>query len=120
MLTARSLIAMAARANEIIPIDTVHINVHDLEHLEENLKLVKKLGFEGMLILHPKEISLVHKYFSPSSTEVAQAKSLLALAKASYAEGKGVSVISGTFVGPPMVAAAKKVLTKHNLIKMKS
>ena len=66
IFTARSIISVAARANNIIPIDTVHIKIHDLEDLEKNLILSKKLGYEGMLVLHPKEIPLVHKYYSPS------------------------------------------------------
>ncbi len=37
----RAMIALAARANGVIPIDTVHINVHDLEDLEKNLVLAK-------------------------------------------------------------------------------
>ena len=64
--TARAMIAMGAKACGVITIDTVHINVHDLEDLERNLILSKKLGFEGMLILNPKELPLVHRYYSPS------------------------------------------------------
>mgnify|MGYP002152303819 CR=1 FL=1 len=119
IFTARSLIAIAAKANKISPIDTVHIAVHDLDHLEENLILAKKLGFEGMLVLHPKEIPLVHKYFSPSDGDVADAERLIKLAQTSYADGRGVSLVGGTFVGPPMVAAAEKVLAKHRLIRKK-
>ena len=69
LFTPRALIAMAARANDVIPIDTVHIKIHDLEDLEKNLKISRKLGFEGMLTLHPKEIPLVHEYFTPSEKE---------------------------------------------------
>ncbi|GAI87477.1 unnamed protein product [marine sediment metagenome] len=58
LFTARAMIALAARATGVIPIDTVHINVHDLKDLEENVKLARILGFEGMLILHPKEIEI--------------------------------------------------------------
>ena len=50
---ARNEIVNAARATGVIPIDTVHIKVHDLEDLEKNLKVAKNLGFEGMLILNP-------------------------------------------------------------------
>ncbi|RPI41513.1 MAG: CoA ester lyase, partial [Bacteroidetes bacterium] len=60
----RAIIAMAARNHKIAPIDTVHIKVHDLEDLEENLKIARILGYEGMLVLHPKELELVHRYFS--------------------------------------------------------
>ena len=61
IFTARSMIAMTARACGIYPIDTVHIKVHDLDDLEKNLKISKDLGFEGMLVLNPKELPLVHK-----------------------------------------------------------
>jgi citrate lyase subunit beta/citryl-CoA lyase len=114
--TARAIIAMAARANNIIPIDTVHINVHDLNDLEKNLNIAKILGFEGMLVLNPKELPLVHKYFSPSETEIRNAKEMLLLSTEAEKEGKGVAVRNGKFIGPPMVDAAKKVLEKSKMI----
>ena len=79
IFTPRALIALAARANKVIPIDTVHINVHDLEELEQNLILAKNLGFEGMLVLHPKELPLVHQYFSPTQQEYDDAVEMLRL-----------------------------------------
>jgi citrate lyase subunit beta/citryl-CoA lyase len=114
--TPRALIAMAARANGVIPVDTVHINVHDLEGLEENVKLARLLGFEGMLILHPKEIELAHRYFSPSEKEVEDAKEMLRLADEAQKQNKGVAVVNGKFIGPPMVIAAKKILKKQQLL----
>lgn len=117
IFTPRALIALAARANKVIPIDTVHINVHDLEDLEQNLILAKNLGFEGMLVLHPKELPLVHQYFSPTQQEYDDAVEMLRLFDESQAEGKGVAVKDGKFIGPPMVIAAKKVLNRHDLIE---
>jgi citrate lyase subunit beta/citryl-CoA lyase len=113
----RAMIAMAARANGVIPIDTVHINVHDLEDLEKNLILAKNLGFEGMLVLHPKEIELVHKFFSPSEKEYQDALEMLSLYEESRIDNKGVAVKNGKFIGPPMVIAADKTIKKYNLIK---
>jgi len=119
LFTPRAMIAMAARAVGVIPVDTVHINVHDLDDLELNLRLAKKLGFEGMLILNPKEIPLAHKYFSPSEQEVFDAKEMLRLSEEAEKEGKGVALMNGKFIGPPMVIAAKKVLGKHTKIMNK-
>ena len=116
LFVARSMIAFAARANNVAPIDTVHIKVHDLEDLEKNLILAKKLGFEGMLVLNPKEIPLAHKYFSPSEKEIKQAEEMLVLAEDAYNEGKGVTVINNKFIGPPMVTMAKNILKKHEII----
>lgn len=116
LFTPRAMIAMAARASNVIPIDTVHINVHDLDDLEHNLKLSKNLGFEGMLVLNPKEIPLVHKYYSPSEKEIVDASEMLKLAEEAKIEGKGVALMNGKFIGPPMVLSAKKALKKQTLI----
>lgn len=111
----RALIAMGAKANGIIPIDTVHIKVHDLEDLERNLILAKKLGFERMLVLNPKEIPLIHQYFSPSEQEVEWATEMLALAEEAVLQGKGVAVKNNKFVGPPMVKMARDILKRRSL-----
>ena len=116
--TARAMIAMGAKACGVIPIDTVHINVHDLEDLERNLILSKKLGFEGMLILNPKELPLVHRYYSPSSEQVIWAEEMLRLSEEAIKEGKGVAIKDNKFIGPPMVKMAKGILEKHNLSKL--
>ena len=116
IFTARAMIAMGARASNVIPIDTVHIRVHDLEDLERNLKISKNLGFEGMLALNPKELPLIHEYFSPSKQEILDAKEMLELASEAKKAGKGVAVKGNKFIGPPMVIAAKKIIKRGTKI----
>ena len=108
IFTARSIIAMGAKANNVVPIDTVHIQVHDLEDLERNLIIGRNLGFEGMLVLNPKEIPLVHQYYSPTEDEVRWATEMLKLSEEAVAQGKGVAVKDNKFIGPPMVKMAEK------------
>lgn len=119
LFTPRAIIAMGARAAGIIPIDTVHVRVHDLEDLENNLELSKKLGFEGMLVLNPKELPLVHEYYSPTEQEVKDADEMLELAEEASKKGVGVAIKNGKFIGPPMIKAAKKILLKQELIEKK-
>lgn len=113
---ARNAIVNAARAAGILPIDTVHIKVHDLEDLERNLIVSKNLGFEGMLVLNPKELPLVNSYFAPSDEEVEWAREMVQLTAEAKAEGKGVAVKDNKFIGPPMLKMAEKILAKHELI----
>ena len=113
---ARNAIVNAARSAGVLPIDTVHINVHDLEDLEHNLILSKNLGFEGMLVLNPKELPLVNQYFSPSEDEVAWAEEMVQLTAEAKAEGKGVAVKDNKFIGPPMLKMAEKILAKYQTI----
>ncbi|HLV38033.1 CoA ester lyase [Xanthomarina sp.] len=119
LFVPRNMIAMAARACKVIPIDTVQVRVKDLEDLEQNLILSKKLGYEGMLCLNPIELSLVHRYFSPSEQDVYEAKEILRLDKEARENNQGVAIMNGKFVGPPFVLKANKILKKHQKITSK-
>ena len=72
-----------------------------------------------MLVLNPKELPLVHQYYSPTTEEVAWAKEMLELAEEAKREGKGVAVKDGKFIGPPMVKMAENILSKHRMIESK-
>lgn len=120
ILTARNLIAIGARSCGVLPIDTVHIRVHDLDDLEKNLILGRNLGFEGMMVLSPRELPLVNKYYSPTQEEVEWAEEMISLATAAQKEGRGVAMKGSKFIGPPMVKMAEKILKKQQLILAKS
>jgi len=114
LFTPRTLIAMAAKAHGIVPIDTVHIKVHDLDDLERNLELSRNLGFEGMLALHPKELELIHRYYTPSHADFEQAQEIVKLYQNSQKEGVGVAILNGKFIGPPLAAKAQTIIDKYN------
>ena len=116
IFTARAMISMGAKAHGVIPIDTVHIRVHDLDDLERNLKIGRDLGFEGMLVLNPKELPLVHKYYSPSEEDVCVAREMLELSEEAISQGKGVAIKDNKFIGPPMVKMAQNIIRKQQLI----
>ena len=113
----RAMIAMAARTARVIPIDTVHINVHDLDELESEAMFARSLGFEGMLVLHPKELPIVHKVFTPSDLAVSEAREMLRLSKEATANNKGVAYLNGRFIGPPLVRQAQAVLDRYERIQ---
>lgn len=113
---ARNMIVNGAHNCGVAAIDTVHIRVHDLEDLEHNLILSKKLGFDGMLILNPKELPLCHRYYSPSPEEVEWAEEMVQLTEEAIHEGKGVAVKDDKFIGPPMLKMAEEIIRKHKMI----
>jgi citrate lyase subunit beta/citryl-CoA lyase len=120
LFVPRATIAMAARASGVHAIDTVHIDIYNLESLEKNLVIAKKLGFKGMLSLHPIELPLIHQYFSPSAEEVAHAKRIIELCDMAVAQGKGVAYMEGKLIGPPMIKDARNILAIHHAINNQS
>ena len=113
----RALIALGARAAGVIPIDTVHIRVNDLADLEHNARVARGQGFEGMLALHPKELPTIHKCFTPDAWEIEKAQEILTLSAEAERAGKGVAIMEGRFIGPPMVRAAKHTLELAEIIE---
>ena len=51
--------------------------------------------------------------------KIENAKEMLRLSAEAEKEGKGMAMMNGKFIGPHMVATAKKVHKKHNLRESK-
>jgi len=114
---ARQNIVFAARSVGAIPVDTPHVNVHDIIGLERHIKQARNLGFGGMQILHPKEIELCHQYYTPSDSEVDEAKDIVRLFDEAQQNNNGVAIMSGKFISPPTYKRAVQLIENQGLIK---
>ena len=113
----RHIIAMTAKANKILAIDTPYVHVGDFEGLKKHIKQAKRLGFEGMLIMSPREISMVKEMYTPSEDDVKKAKEIIRLSDEAVKENKGIAIHNGIFISPPTLKAARKLLQRTNAIK---
>lgn len=113
----RTLLAIAARAAKVIPIDTVYIDLPSEIGFLRFVKESRKLGFEGTLTLHPKQVTIANEGYSPNEKEIQDAEETIKRFEEAQAQGKGVAMIDGKFIGPPLVIKARKVLRKKELIE---
>lgn len=118
LLVPRHMVSMAARAANIIPIDTPYVKIGDFEGLKEHIQQAKELGFEGMLVMTPKEISIVKEKYSPSQEEVEKARKLVQFSLETNEADRGIAVVDNIFVSPPTLSRAKKLLARYeNILK---
>jgi citrate lyase subunit beta-like protein len=115
-LYARSAIATAARAAELpSTIDLVCTSYKGeagLKTLEEECLNGKGMGFNGKQCIHPSQVAVCHKAFSPGEQEVEwAARIVIADEKASKA-GRGAWTLDGKMIDAPVVKKAYAVL-KH-------
>lgn len=115
IFVARAIIANAAKAHEIVPLDIVHMQVHDLDDFERESAIARKLGYGGKMLVHPKEIPICHKIFSPSEEQVEWAKEIITLTDEAIREGRGVAYKNNKFIGPPMLKMAQDILRQHEI-----
>lgn len=110
IFTARSMVVMAAKAAGIDALDTVHSEVNDIEGLIEETKLIKKMGFSGKAVIHPKQIKAIHSVFNPTEKQIRDAKKVVNAAKEAEEKGLGVITVNGKMVDTPIIDRAQRVL----------
>ncbi len=106
----RAEIVFAAKAHKKQALDTVFSNVRDEEGLFEYAQRARYMGFDGIGVIHPNQIEIVHNAFRPTPEEIEEAKRIIEAAKEAEREGKAVISLNGRMIDPPVVERAKKIL----------
>lgn len=107
---ARAAVVLAARAADVLAIDTVYTDLADGDGLLVEARLARQLGYSGKLLIHPAQIEPLHLAFSPSKEELVHARRILAAFEDAQARGEGVIVFEGKMIDEPIVARAREVL----------
>jgi citrate lyase subunit beta/citryl-CoA lyase len=110
LLTALSLIVLAARAYGLAVIDGVHLDLDDLAGFEAACRQGVELGFDGKSLVHPNSIAIANRMFGPTPEELAAARRILAGWAEARAQGLGVSRIDGAMVEQLHVDAAERLI----------
>ena len=113
----RQTVVFAARSTGIPPIDTPHIDVHDLDGLDKHVAQARLLGFEGIQMLSPKEIEICHKHYTPTFKEIEEAREMVSMYDDAIKKDSGVVIVNKKFVSPPTYKRALKLLERHDKIE---
>lgn len=116
MQVPRHLVAMAAKGNGIMAIDTPYVNVGNFEGLKEHIRQARILGYDGMLIMSPKELDIANSMYLPDEEEIKKASEIVKLHEQAVKENRGIVIYNGVFVSPPTLKAAKKTMQKVDKI----
>ncbi len=115
---ARNKIAIAARAAGIDAIDGAYADFKNPAGYESECLRARALGFVGKWAIHPSQIEIANRIFSPSAEDVAFARRLDAAYTEALAQGQGAIAFEGKMVDAAIVRSYKNILTKADLIGM--
>jgi len=89
----------AARAAGIDAIDGVTLQLRDLEQCEHDARSAAQMGFDGKWAIHPDQVSVINRAFTPSPDELTRAREILdAYAKSDVDAGAGAFVYKDEMV----------------------
>jgi len=104
---ALAQILIAARASGIEALDGPTVDYKNPETFERSALTIYSMGFDGKWLIHPSQIELCHKVFTPTIEEF---KSAIALLK-DY-EGQGVIVRDQVMVDAASIRMAQVVMSR--------
>jgi citrate lyase beta subunit len=113
VLYARSrLVLESAAAGLRSPFDLVHVDTRDDEGLEAEARLARSLGFRGKACIHPAQVAIVNRVFSPTGEERERARRVVEAYERGLADGRGAVALDGEMIDLPVVERARRILAE--------
>ena len=107
LLYARARVVHAASGAGIEAIDVPFLDLNDMDGMKREALLSKNLGFSGKGTIHPKQIPIINKLFSPTLEEISYAKKVIDSFE--KADG-GLVVVDGKLIERPVLRSMTRIL----------
>ena len=114
-----SKLVVTCRAYGLRAIDGPFGDFNDPDAYIDAAKRAAAIGIEGKWAIHPSQIDLANKVFSPPKAEVDKANRILDELKKAAAEGKGAAQLDGRMIDAASARMAENIVNINNLIKKK-
>jgi len=109
---ARSAVVLHAKAFGLQAVDTVYVDLKDLDGLVAQTEQALYMGYTGKLAVHPRQVDPIQRIFTPGEEEIRQAKRLIDAHDAHQQAGTGAFEMDGRMVDMPAIRAAESVLAR--------
>ncbi|MBX3100208.1 MAG: CoA ester lyase [Salinibacterium sp.] len=105
---ARSSVLLAAGAHGKAAIDSVFLDIPDLDGLSAEATDAAAVGFTATACIHPNQVATIRAAYAPTVDELDFARDVLAAAEGE----RGVFAFRGRMIDEPMLAHARTVLSR--------
>ncbi|MEE2969995.1 MAG: HpcH/HpaI aldolase/citrate lyase family protein, partial [Pseudomonadota bacterium] len=107
MLYARSRVVHAAARYDHDLLDVPWLDLDDQDGLVVEAQASNELGFTGKASIHPKQVPIINKVFSPSAEDVERARRFVA----EFANNTtGLLVVDGELIERPVLRTMHRIL----------
>jgi len=114
-----SQLVMTCRAYGLRAIDGPFGDFNDPDAYIASAKRAASIGIEGKWAIHPSQIDLANKVFSPPEAEVNKAKRILEELDKAAKEGKGAAQLDGRMIDAASARMAENIVNINKLITSK-
>ncbi len=113
---AQTAIVAACRTHGVLPVDGPFGDFSDDEGFRAQARRSATLGMVGKWAIHPKQIAIANEVFTPSETQVTEAREILAAMEQAKANGEGATVYKGRLVDIASIKQAEVIVRQSEMI----
>jgi malyl-CoA/(S)-citramalyl-CoA lyase len=114
---AQTRMMVACRAYGLRPIDGPFGDFGDPDGYVAAANRAAVLGYEGKWAIHPSQIELANRVFTPSEAEVGKARRIMEAMAQAAREGKGAVSLDGRLIDIASIRMAEALLAKADSIR---
>lgn len=115
---AMSKLVVVCKANDIAPMGIMGSigNFRDLKGFEQAARRARQIGCEGASCIHPDQVEILNRIFSPDPDKVAYARRVVEAFEKGLERGTASVNVDGKMVDIPVYNRAKLILQKAEAI----
>jgi len=119
LLVPKQQMIFAARAAGIMPLGFIAsvAGFGDWEAFGRMVRRSRQFGFMGAGCIHPGQVPIVNREYSPSADEVAYARRIVEENAQHEAAGRASWSLDGKMIDVPVVVRAQRLLARHAAIQ---
>ncbi len=103
----RSQSLLAAKAYGRLALDSVYLDIKDLDGLREEADDAVAVGFDAKVAIHPTQVAVVRAAYAPTGEQVQWARRVLDTAR----QERGVFAFEGIMVDAPVLRRAERIVS---------
>ncbi len=117
LLFPRSSLVISGSAAHVQVVDGVWPDIQDPEGLLKDVQQSRRLGFSGKSLIHPSQIDVINKVFTPSEEDVEFATAVIEAFEQAQQRGDGAIAFRGQLIDKPIVDRARQTLELYQKFK---
>ncbi|WP_136657261.1 CoA ester lyase [Nitratireductor sp. XY-223] len=111
---ARTVTLVGAAAAGVEAVDTVFVDFRNQDGLESECRDAVRDGFSGKMAIHPSQVEVINRIFTPSDAAVEKARRIVELFEQA-GEDAGVLSLDGQMIDRPHLKQSLKILERARM-----
>lgn len=107
----RLMLRLAAAEAGVACFESAYLLLNDDQGFLAQLQDARSLGFVGVSCIHPRQVSVANRVFTPTAAEIEYAEGIIEAVQQAERKGSAIAQFHGKMIDRPLVLRARQILS---------